>query len=407
MPRNLKSGNLRLFLLPLLLGALLLALPSGATAAETGTIAGRVTDEGGEPIVEVMVCAEVVGKERFKCDSTRQDGTYELTGLAAGEYKVGFWADEGNYVTQFFEHKLTWEEADAVPLAPGETRTIETVLKRGATISGRVTTAATGAAVADVEACATFGVLERCAKTDAAGEYTIDGLVEGNWTVYFYAGQAEGSLLSQPFSGGTFLVGEKQAMTGVDAQLVAGGQIAGTVHLASTGAPAGGVLVCATAATSSVPLACLRTPSSGAYRFTGIWAGSFKVAFSPELKDLYGPERVAEAEALEREEAVAGFWPDAYPTQWWSGQTTFDAATPIVISPPGVVGDIDDSIGPPAVAPAAPGTAPVVKKSVLKCRRGFVKRKVRGKQRCLKRHKARPKPRPRHRKVKPKRRPAS
>jgi hypothetical protein len=35
----------------------------------------------------------------------------------------------------------------------------------------------------------------------------------------------------------------------------------------------------------------------------------------------------------------------------------------------------------------------VVTKPVLKCKRGFVKRKVHGKQRCVKRHKAKPKPR--------------
>jgi hypothetical protein len=44
-----------------------------------------------------------------------------------------------------------------------------------------------------------------------------------------------------------------------------------------------------------------------------------------------------------------------------------------------------------------PITPPIAKKP-LKCKRNFVKRKVQGKQRCVKRHKAKPKPRHKHHK---------
>jgi hypothetical protein len=131
-------------------------------------------------------------------------------------------------------------------------------------------------------------------------------------------------------------------------------------------------------ASSPTPLGCLRTPSSGAYRFTRVWPGSYKVVFSPEPSGTEGP--------------------DSYPTQWWGGQSTFASAVAIAITPPAIVNNIDASLtAPPVPAPATPVTTvtPVVKKPP-KCKRGFVKRKVHGKQRCVKRHKAKPKPRHKH-----------
>jgi hypothetical protein len=390
----------RRFLLPLLLGALL-ALPASAMAAETGSITGAVSAEGGPIAGEVEVCAKSVLDENiFKCAWVDGSGPYVITELPAGKYKVGFWPT-GNYVTRFWEGGLTWNEATAVPVAAGlPTPDIEAVLEVGATISGAVTAAATGAPVGEVEACAILTELERCAKANAAGQYVIDGLVEGTWNVYFDAQEANVDVVS-PQSPTTVMVGPKQNVGPVDAALIPGGQIAGTVRLAGTGAPVGGVLVCATMASSSTPLTCLRTPSSGAYRFTRVWPGSFKVVFSPEPKELFDPEHQEEAEAIEREEAAAGYGPDSYPTEWWGGQSTFAAAVPIEITPPAIVNNIDASlVGPPTPAPVTPTTTPVVKKPLLNCKRGFVKRKVHGKQRCVKRHKAKPKPRHSHHKAK-------
>jgi len=377
-------------LLPLLLGALLLALPASAiaeetTTATTGSIAGTVS-AGGDPIVgEVEVCAKsVIDESTFKCVALLGGGPYEITELPAGEYKVGFWPT-GNYVTQFWNHGLTWSEATAVQVAAELTTPgVNAVLEVGATISGTITAAATGAPVEKVEACAKLvelGLepkleLERCAKTNAAGEYTIDGLVPGQWIVNFYAQQAEADVVSAPYAQPTVEVGPQQDLPGVSQALIPGGQIAGTVRLAGTGAPVGGVQVCVTTASSPTPLGCIRTPASGAYRFMRVWPGSYKVVFSPEPSGTEGPS--------------------PYPTQWWGGQSTFASGETIEITPPAIVNNIDASlVAPPTPAPATPITPPVAKKP-LKCKRGFVKRKVHGKQRCVKRHK--PKPRHKHHK---------
>jgi hypothetical protein len=368
----------------------LLVLPANALAegGGTGTITGTVSAGGGPVVGEVEVCAKsVLDESTFKCIPLLAGGPYEITELPAGEYKVGFWPT-GNYVTQFWDHGLTWNEATAVPVAAGlATPDIDAVLEVGATISGTITAAATGAPVEKVEACAKLVELdperklelERCAKTNAAGGYTIDGLVRGRWSVYFYAQQAEADVVSAPYyAQPTLEVGPLQNLSGVSQALGPGGQIAGTVRLAGTGAAVGGVQVCVTMASSPTPLGCLRTPNSGAYRFTRVWPGSYKVVFSPEPSGTEGP--------------------DSFPTQWWGGQSTFAAATQIEISPPAIVDNVDaDLIAPPTPAPVT--TTPVVKKP-LKCKRGFVKRKVHGKQRCVKRHKVKPKPRNRHHKAK-------
>jgi hypothetical protein len=366
----------------------LLALPASAMAEETittGSIAGTVSAGSGPVAGRVDVCAKAVLDENiFKCESLSESGTYEIAELPAGEYKVGFWPT-GNYVTQFWDHRLTWNEATAVQVAAGlPTADIDAVLEVGATISGTITAAATGAPVEKVEACAKLVEtkpgpelkLERCAKTNAAGGYTIDGLVPGQWSINFYAQQAEADVVSAPYAQPTVEVGPQQNLPGVSQALIPGGQIAGTVRLAGTGAPVGGVQVCVTMASSPTPLGCVHTPSSGAYRFMRVWPGSYKVVFSPEPSGTEGP--------------------NSFPTQWWGGQSTFAAATPIEITPPTIVNNIDASlIAPPAAVPVIPIATPTPKKP-LKCKRNFVKRKVHGKQRCVKRHQTKPKPRHQH-----------
>jgi hypothetical protein len=365
-----------------MLGALLLALPMSAMAEETfttttGSITGTVIAGGGKPIGEMEVCARAVDESSYECVPLPDGGPYVVPNLPEGKYQVGFWPT-GNFVTQFWQNAPTWNKAEPVSVFGGETTGgVDATLVPGATIKGIVTASTSGAPVGEVEACATSGEIERCAQSNAAGEYAIDGLAGGPsnlWNLYFYAQDAVADVVSQAYSGGAIEV-SPEVETGVNVALGPGGQIAGTVRLAGTGAPVGGVQVCVTMASSPTPLGCVHTPSSGAYRFMRVWPGSYKVVFSPEPSGSEGP--------------------DLYPTQWWGGQSTFAGAAPIEIAPPAIVGNIDAYL----VAPPAPGTpitAPVVEKPVLKCKRGFVKRKVHAKQRCVKRHKPKPKPRHKH-----------
>jgi Carboxypeptidase regulatory-like domain len=366
---------------PALLLACMLALvlPAVASAAAPGAIEGTVTAEGGGALAEVEVCAEEIGEEEFGCTETDATGEYDLTGLAAGEYKVIFLPYESNYVRQFYDDEQTWNTATPVAVAGGATtHGIDAVLEKGAKISGVVTAAATGQPVAGVEVCA-FSTTETggCAKTNAAGSYTIIGLPGGQFEVEFFPEGTGQGLLSQSYSLGLVTVPAHGEVKGVNQALQPGGQITGTVRLAATGAPLAGVRVCLTEAEFLESLGCLTTPASGAYRFFGIWNGDFKIVFSAEANEF--PD--------------SGAIKDAYPTQWWKGATSFTTATPIAITPPATVSGIDAALGPPPAVitpPSTPAKTPAevpVKKKALKCKHGLVKRKVRGKARCVKLHK--------------------
>jgi hypothetical protein len=171
-----------------------------AVMAEPGRIAGRVTSAAtGAPIQGAMVCAFSSTPGGFGCAETAAGGEYVVTGLVAGEYKVQFedgtCTPEGcnaNYVTQYFDEKRTPTSADSVAVALGRTTEgINARLLQGGRISGKVTSAANGAPIAGVLACAlevsggqpTGG--GNCARTRSNGEYTVSGLGSGEYKVEF------------------------------------------------------------------------------------------------------------------------------------------------------------------------------------------------------------------------------
>jgi hypothetical protein len=364
---------------------LVCALPGGAAAAGTGGISGTVTSAAtGDPLEEVEVCAEST-HEAFRCAESEAGGTYEITMLPADEYVVEFFPFSSSYAPQWWKESETRSGATAVVVAEGVTTTgTDAALIASASISGTITAAATGAPVREVEACATDGTLEKCAEANSRGEYTIGGLTAGSWELYFEVFGTGQNVISQPYAGGLVTLTKGQAKTGVNAALVAGGAIGGTVRLAATGKPLAGVKVCITEASELFTLGCITSPASGGYRFTGLWHTAFKIVFSPEASELFDP-------AFMQSGAKYVTVPDAYPTLWWNSKPTFATADPIAVTPPGVILGIDGSVGPPPVVPTPPATVlpvpppPVKKKAVLICHKGFAKKKVHGKQRCVKR----------------------
>jgi hypothetical protein len=181
-----------------------------AQAAEgSGKITGKVTNAATEaPIAGIEVCAfpktsgegpggggeteeEGIEEELAQCPTTAANGEYTISGLASGEYIVGFGSPfmaELNYVTQFYNGKSAYTEAQSVTVTAGGTVSgIDAKLAEGGRIAGRVTDASTGAAIERAIVCA-FGSNPEsggCAFTNASGEYTIVGLVGGAYKVGF------------------------------------------------------------------------------------------------------------------------------------------------------------------------------------------------------------------------------
>jgi hypothetical protein len=181
-----------------------------AQAAEgSGKIAGKVTSAATEaPIAGIEVCAfpktsdEATGgggeseeegteEELAQCPTTAANGEYTISGLASGEYIVGFgspFMSELNYVTQFYNGKSAYAEAQPVTVtAGGIVSGIDAKLAEGGRIVGRVTDVSTGAAIERATVCA-FGSNPEsggCGFTNANGEYTIAGLLAGEYKVGF------------------------------------------------------------------------------------------------------------------------------------------------------------------------------------------------------------------------------
>lgn len=287
-------------------------------------------------------------------------------------------------------------------------------------ISGTVTVASTGRPIAEVIVCAlkVGGGGIRCVSTDSAGEYTITSLEAGSWNVQFSTEKVAMGLLGTSYEGDPVVLGANTHAEGIDAALRSGGEIAGTVRDAGTGEPLAGIEVCLVPSPAKGSPHCTETAVDGTYDFENLASDTYKVAFSPEGEEIWG----ALVREAEEETGEVLFPVDGYSTLWWSSGASVSAATPIELTAPQTVGGIDGSIIAPApwtivservvIPPAIPvvpvvftpnapnppsltptttkptlATKPTKKPDPLECKRGFVKRKAHGKERCMRRNK--------------------
>jgi Carboxypeptidase regulatory-like domain len=178
-----------------------------------GEITGKVTSAAtGGSISGIEVCADSTSDEfGGYCEETDSNGEYALY-LHSGSYSVLFYSprkynenppynEEGlkgpNYVMQYYSGKMHRQEADSVTVSDGATTSgINASMQPGATITGTVTDALTGAALQGMDVCA-WGPQEfECSLTDANGNYAIPTLPTGAYKVefqpnYFYISKPE------------------------------------------------------------------------------------------------------------------------------------------------------------------------------------------------------------------------
>jgi hypothetical protein len=272
--------------------------------AAAGAISGLVTSATTtNPIPGVAVCAfsaaeEILegGEEQFSggCEVTDSIGEYTIEGLQPGNYTVEFFPgfeSELNFVAQFYNDASTRSEATPVHVDAGETRPgIDAALHEGATIAGRVT--ASGAPLQEIEVCALEppdAFAQRCALTNAEGEYKIVGLASGSYDVEFaVAFQSTQNFAPQYYNGQASLatakpvaVTEGSGASGIDASLASGAQIKGTVTSASSHVALADIEVCASTELSKdeFTLRCTVTGSAGTYDLTALGEGEHEIEF--------------------------------------------------------------------------------------------------------------------------------
>jgi len=378
-----------------LIGALALlclamALMPGAALAAGGSISGTVTDaETLEPIEGAEVCAWLLeSEEGFRCTETDAAGKYELEELAEGEYGVEFWARYLGYATQFYENETSRSQADPVVVGSEPVTGIDAALGPVPGIAGTVTRSSDGEPVEEVEVCAwpLNGEAEEtfweCGYTQADGTYSI-ALEPGNYKVEFWPGGSGQNLAFQFYNdktrwkeADTVVVKPGERTGGIDAELGPGATISGKVSAASSGVGLEEIPVCSIDSPSGELLTCNWTAADGSYALHHLPGDQYKVVFSIDFSEWFGEPVWLGAD-------------DGFATQFWNSQTTLAAANVIPLSTGQSVAGIDarlgNSVTPPVITPITP--KPAVHPRRKHCRKGYVRKKVKGKVRCVKRHK--------------------
>jgi RHS repeat-associated protein len=253
-----------------------------------GSITGHVTNaKTKEPITDAEVAFYGETSE-FPLQYAYTDGTgkYELEGLKSGTYRVGFLPF--GYEASYYNGRTSLATADGIKITAGSAATgIDGALRPLASISGVVKDATTHAARVGIEACVSSEnfSFSGCAPTDSEGRYTVNGLAPGHYRVEFY--DYGGGYLTQYYNHETdfekadlVAVEAGEAVTGIDADMVAGGHITGTVTAQAGGLPIKGIQVCATAISPMQGGGCAQSAADGSYTIIGLATGSYRVDFA-------------------------------------------------------------------------------------------------------------------------------
>ena len=170
------------------LGAHEAATGKDAVLAAASHLTGTVTNAAHAGVGSAYVEAYrlVAGDWDYVGDaSTNASGQFDIGGLAAGTYALGYYPDD-TYLREFYDNQPSLSAATPIVLATGETKTgLDAELATGAHLVGTVTKTG-GGALEDVEVSA-YRMVDGdwdsvdSAQTDAAGHYDIDQLQPGTY----------------------------------------------------------------------------------------------------------------------------------------------------------------------------------------------------------------------------------
>ena len=294
-----------------------------AVLALGGSITGTVTavDSRGAGIRGVEVTARTSSAALVASATTNSKGRYVLTGLPTGDYHLHFGtARVRKYAAQWLSNSSTVDGTRFAVVKAGAVSTGKNAtLRRGATISGRVTrsdapTDGLGSVV--VTAFDKFGFAVSTTTTTTDGRYTLHGIPPERFTLGYHHSVVESPYVDEYWknepsidSAGYFTVAARSAVTRRDAVLERGSIVSGSVRLDNaTQDPARLALVFLYDSRREV-VAETYTNGWGKYTFPAITAGTYRLKFMGSQ------------------------------TTWWNDAVSFESSTPLVLGGEDLVAD--------------------------------------------------------------------
>jgi hypothetical protein len=357
-------------------------LPPADAQAGAGRVSGIVKPLESAPEVEVCL---VEGRPSETCTAPKADGSYLLE-VPLGEVQIEFVPSiRSRLLVQYYNHQSFLQEAARIKLTREnpEASSINADLIEGGAISGTVSATGTGLPLTEVEVCAVSvgaAPVRRCEETDASGAYDVHSLPGGTYRVAFRGRGSSAGYEPSYYDGKQTLaqatpvqVTARTTKSGIDAALEKGARIEGAVTEAGGGSLSG-IAVCLFEATAASPDRCTYSGEGGAYSFEGLTSGSYEVGFSLEAGEG-----------------------DGFEAQYFDGVPTRGQAVTVSALAPSIVNGVDAALSRP-LAPPAPPPPPAVSTPIIAaaafipeparpaqgCKKGFHKRKVKGKNRCVK-----------------------
>jgi len=154
----------------------------------SGRIAGVVQGPGGQVAdgVAVSVFDRHPGWHLLVSTTTAADGSYSVSDLPSGTYRVRFFDPRGRFATRWWSTRPTYPVASDVTVSSGAVATVDAALpaRPAGAITGTVRDASSGGVMpnAAVQVFSGFGYVGT-AVTDAVGHYRLGGLYAGTYWV--------------------------------------------------------------------------------------------------------------------------------------------------------------------------------------------------------------------------------
>ncbi|HMT06112.1 MAG TPA: carboxypeptidase regulatory-like domain-containing protein, partial [Solirubrobacterales bacterium] len=258
-----------------------------AQLATGGSITGTVTNNLNQPLENICVDASSTSGNQWGSARTNADGSYSITRLSSGTYRVEFRDCGGNRVLrEYYENKKTYNSATLISVATGvETPNIDAQLTIAGSISGTVlsNTSAPLKGIC-VRAYDSNGHYVDFTRTDVDGQYLLSWMDTGEYRVQFEA-CGSNNVIGEYFHNKPNLdTATRISVTAgvntpeIDARLARGGSISGVVKNSSN-VPLNGICV-RTFNPYGQRTGDAKTDAEGKYSVVGLDEDDHRVRFS-------------------------------------------------------------------------------------------------------------------------------